>query len=309
MLKPLFLAALLLSGPSLSAAAGPADDCPPVEFSDRKDSVKVGLTVSLLTKFVSNLGFSPAWEHENKSLPPQSDEFYLKAVAFGMACRQIAADKSLTFNERQAALRQWVSLAFLVPNPAPPSVPVPAPAVPQLAPASAEAIKQNVAVLIAHRPSRPLVSNAIIRVFMKSNIRERGVAALQAALPSYDVRIGNSEIDPSNSADLLFVNRSTVTKDSIIRVLEALEHQGVYIKSVQQSELLGSRKEIQVGTFLTKNGLQMFADSNSLDLAYLNSLSGNEFWKAAFNGKAICNDKKVGFGKPCYISNEGEPVH
>ena len=303
------ITALLIASPILSAAAATTDDCPAVQFQDRKDSVKVGITVSLLTKFVSNLGFSPEWAHENKAIPPQSDEFYLKAVMFGAACRQIAADKGLTFEARQAALRQWISLFFVVPNPVTPPAPLPAPALPSSPPKSAEEVRQNVNALIVHPPSRPVILNpVVVRVFMKSNIRERGVASLQSALPSYDVRIGKSDIDPSNLADILVVNRSTVSKDLVIRVIEALQYQGVYIKSVQQSALMGSRKEIQVGTSLTADGSQTFAESDPLEISALNSLSGNEFWKAAFNGKAICNDI-VGRGMSCHISDDGKPVH
>lgn len=79
----------------------------------------------------------------------------------------------------------------------------------------------------------------------------------------------------------------------------------VAIKSVQQHER--SANQIQVGTIVPASGQLAFAISAPLNVDKLATLSGDEFWKTAFNGQAWC-DRGIEATVPCTISQQGTPV-
>ena len=85
-----------------------------------------------------------------------------------------------------------------------------------------------------------------VSVFLKRNLTANAVPKLKAALPNYyDIRT-EAGMGTAYDADTLFVDRDWVPVDSVVKVLRALEEQGVTIKYVQQ--LLLRRSEIQIGT-------------------------------------------------------------
>jgi hypothetical protein len=135
------------------------------------------------------------------------------------------------------------------------------------------------------------------------------VIELRKLLPHLDIRLGHSDVGQENPVDTLFVDRDKVSEKSVLDVLRALEREGVYIKSVQQSRF--RQAEMQVGTILTRSDeaspfVAAFATAPPLDIEKLASLSGNSFWKIAFNGQAWCFPS--GQGVPCSISEDGRPV-
>jgi hypothetical protein len=147
-----------------------------------------------------------------------------------------------------------------------------------------------------------------VRIFPKSNITERSVQVLQAALPSYSIVLGKSAISRTNSADVLFVNRDLVNKTEVMKVATALNKMGVSIKSIQQSSI-GGRREIQVGTIADgETAINVFEDYQPLDLSQLQTLNGAAFWREAFNGRVYCQ-QGIGYTTECQMSSDGRPVH
>ena len=105
---------------------------------------------------------------------------------------------------------------------------------------------------------------------------------------------------------MLFVQRDRVTEQEILKVARALADVGDPIRSVQQRS--NRPDQIQLGTIVPIPNRPAFAGTKPLDLDALAALSGDAFWRAAFNGQAWC-DAGPGKTTPCFISSDGRPVH
>jgi hypothetical protein len=317
MLKRLTLAISVLSL-SAGAALAQVASCPEVELRDRRDRAKVDATASLLTRLLSNLQIAGEYEREVKARLPNSDDRFLGLVQYRTSCLIIMSDTGLSTVQRLDMLRREYASIFLLSAPPPLQGVTTAPSAPRASPPprptfsgstpNAPLVEQQLAQ--SPPPAQPPRGDAVIvRVFMKSDLREPGVVALRRALPaSFDVRIGNSDVRPDFSADTLFVNRDKVHEHEVIRVIRTLGAQGVHIKSIQQG-IMGGRREIQVGTIasdVAQTG-QEFANTPPLDPSELAKLQGPDFWRAGFNGYVSCSSG-IGRGYSCAMSADARPV-
>ncbi len=164
---------------------------------------------------------------------------------------------------------------------------------------------QSEAETLASPPLPPLRGAPIVKVFPKENLGQERILRLRVLLADFNVTQGKSTlVGNQHTADVLFVNRGRVSQQQVLKVANALHDVGVDIKSIQQRE--AGPGQFQIGT-LAPGGRQVFAGSAPLDLGALASLQGNEFWKAAFNGQAWC-DQGVGRTRQCRIGNDGRPI-
>lgn len=188
-------------------------------------------------------------------------------------------------------------------------------------PAPTLAVGTTIRATTSGRPATPARARApapaakrdpVVRVFLKNNLTKQDLVTLAALLPTYDIRLGRSEVDPSAAADTLFVNRDIVQPKEIVRVVEALSKLGVDVKTIQQTPV-GGRREIQVGTVVDSpdpNPVQVWQDLKPLRAADLVGRTGTDFWRTAANGVAAClsTDGGMYVGGSCVLDDNARPV-
>jgi hypothetical protein len=133
-----------------------------------------------------------------------------------------------------------------------------------------------------------------LRLYFKNNLTAIDMAQLAGLLPTFTVVPGaHTMVNRSASADALFVNRDKVSRDEVLKVLEAFEAIGVPIRSVLQTPV-GGRREIQAGTvvvYATDNPQdqeQALTGQPYLSAKRLRGLGELEFWRAAWNDVGMC---------------------
>jgi|SRR6516225_4475897 len=309
-----------------SAGAHATSPCPDIQAGDEKRDVKVGSSLSLITKLLSSIGLTAEYTTEITSRLPTKADQILQLYQFKVSCELIISAADLTTKEKLQLLREEFQSIFLITKIAPqsrlgvdPNYKTANFLLPMTlnrsggiylhVPIWRIAASRDVHLIEDHLPPPPAnpppKGATIIRVFPKKNLDVLGVIKLRRLLPNYDVRLGASQISRSDLADTLFVDRDKVAPEQVIEVLKTLNEMGVPIKSVQQSTF--KQPEIQVGTIVSSDGKQVFAETKPLDISELAKLTGAEFWRAAFNGYVSCSGG-IGHAYPCRMSSDARPL-
>jgi hypothetical protein len=154
----------------------------------------------------------------------------------------------------------------------------------------ADGLLRHIAASMEGRPPAPPPpppKGAIsLKVFPRKALGSAAqILQLRTLLPEFDILQGRSGMTGTDAPwDVLFVNRDRVSEQAVLEVIRALQEIGVFIKSVQQR--VARPDDIQLGTIKHR-----FSNSEPLNVQQLSSLSGDTFWKAAFNGQAWCGEK------------------
>jgi hypothetical protein len=311
-----FLVAMLLTPLARPKAQTPSV-CLSIIPRDTATTVKVGASAGLISKLLSSLGLTGEYKTEANVRTPTDDESAGVIQALAIVCAWLDGDKTKTTDQKIEVLKGWVismltyqhkrseylrrgsTLAlveFKVHHTA------------RCSPEQLHVIKTppSLGDVISTPPPPPPKGAIVLKVFPKRNLSLEDILKLRKLIPNYDIRQGRSGLSGANySADVLFVNRNTVSEDSVIEVMRALQSLGIEIKSVQQHSR--GPNQIQVGTIVPQTNHPAFAKSSPLDVEKLSLLKGDEFWKAAFNGEAWC-DTGIGHTTRCTISSDGRPV-
>lgn len=298
--------------------------CPPVSYQDYITTYKVSASAGILIKILSHFGVSLSVQQDAKARLPTNDLQIMALVQIGIICRMYMQDSTLTTDQKAEKIMKWSTAivgfardkgawnwrdyTFVDETiiPADFELILESPVIKTMI---VEAGATSGRLLVPSPPPPPPKGAIVLQLFLKQNLDMVSVLKLRVLLPQFDILLGHSNVGYNYPVDTLFVDRNKVSETSVLEVLRALEKTGVSIKSIQQTHF--QQPKIQVGTIIMKAKasapfVAAFGSTAPLDIEKLASLSGNEFWKAAFNGQAWCYPH--GQGVRCSISEDGRPI-
>jgi hypothetical protein len=93
-----------------SSSAGNATDsvCQPDSYVNYSEKYDVKASANLLSRLLSSLGISGAYERDSKQRLPTQDDRVIAIITFGTICRMVMQDSTLTTIQRTEILKGWM---------------------------------------------------------------------------------------------------------------------------------------------------------------------------------------------------------